>query len=662
LTPTRKASGGTRKASGQARKASGEAYKAKHLQVLKGLEAVRRRPAMYIGDTSVRGLHHLVNEVVDNSIDEVLAGYCTDIEVILHRDHSVTVIDNGRGFPVDIHPEVKRPGVEVALTMLHAGSKFGGGGYKVAGGLHGVGVSVVTALSEWFEVEVYRNGKIYHQRFERGKRATALKVIGKSKRTGTKQTFKPDPDIFEIVEFSPEVISQRLRELSYLNKTARIKCKNEITGEEEVFQQKGGIAAYVQHLNRHKNSLHRVAYFAREREGTDVEIALQYNDGYLESIHSYANNIHTVEGGTHLSGFKTALTRAINAYARRHDLLKEKDKNFAGDDVREGLTAVISVKLLNPQFEGQTKTKLGNSEMDGLVNSVVGEGLSEFLEENPTAARRIVQKAITASRARDAARKASELIKRKSALDGAALPGQLWDCQERDPKKCELFLVEGKSAGGGAKQGRDSRYQAVLPLRGVTLNVERARIDKVLGNAEIATLIQALGTGILENGNGAEGDEAEEKERFDYSKLRYHHIIIMADADVDGANIRTLLLTFFYRYMKPLVDRGHIYIALPPLYGVQNGKETIYAHTEEQLDDVLKGIKREKPVVKRYKGLAEMDAPELADTAMNPQTRFIRRVTVVDAEAADQLFTMLMGDQQFIVENAREVADLDNWA
>jgi len=634
---------------------------------LKGLEAVRRRPAMYIGDTSVRGLHHLVNEVVDNSIDEVLAGYCTEIDVILHRDHSITVIDNGRGFPVDIHPQVKRPGVEVALTMLHAGSKFGGGGYKVSGGLHGVGVSVVTALSEWFEVEVYRDGKIHHQRFERGKRATALKVTGKTKRSGTKQTFKPDSEIFESVEFTPELITQRLRELSYLNKTVKIKFTNEITGEGEVFQQKGGIAAYVQHLNRRKNALHRVVYFSRERDGRDVEIALQYNDGYLESIHSYANNIHTVEGGTHLSGFKTALTRAINSYARRHELLKEKDKNFAGDDVREGLTAVISVKLLNPQFEGQTKTKLGNSEIDGLVNSVVGEGLLEFMEENPTAARRIAQKAITAARARDAARKASELIKRKSALDGAALPGQLWDCQERDPKKCELFLVEGKSAGGGAKQGRDSRHQAVLPLRGVTLNVERARIDKVLGNQEIATLIQALGTGILDNGNGAEGDEAEEKEKFDYSKLRYDRIIIMADADVDGAHIRTLLLTFFYRYMKPLIERGHIYIALPPLYGVQNNKEMVYAHTEEQLSQVLKDIKREKPIIKRYKGLAEMDPPELADTAMNPDTRFIRRVTVEDAQKADEIFTMLMGDEvaerrQFIVDNARDVIDLDTWA
>jgi DNA gyrase subunit B len=649
------------------REASKSDYQAKHLQVLKGLEAVRRRPAMYIGDTSTRGLHHLVNEVVDNSIDEVLAGYCTDIEVVLHRDQSITVTDNGRGFPVDLHPEVKRPGVEVALTMLHAGSKFGGGGYKVAGGLHGVGVSVVNALSEWFEVEVSRDGKVHHQRFERGKRASELKVIGKAKRTGTKQTFKPDAEIFESVEFNPETVTSRLRELSYLNKTARIKFKDENTGQEEVFQQKGGIAAYVQHLNRHKNALHRVVSFAREREGTSVEIALQYSDGYLESIHSYANNIHTIEGGTHLSGFKTALTRAINAYARRHELLKEKDNNFSGDDVREGLTAVISVKLLNPQFEGQTKTKLGNSEIDGLVNSVVGEGLADFFEENPAAARRIVQKAITASRAREAARRASELIKRKSALDGAALPGQLWDCQERDPKKCELFLVEGKSAGGGAKQGRDSRNQAVLPMRGVTLNVERARIDKVLGNAEIATLIQALGTGIIENGNGAEGDESEEKEKFDYSKLRYDRVIIMADADVDGAHIRTLLLTFFFRYMKPLIERGHVYIALPPLYGVQNGKEIVYAHNEEQLEAVLKTIKREKPVIKRYKGLSEMDPPELADTAMNPESRFIRRVTIDDAQQADELFTMLMGDEvedrrHFIVEHAREVADLDSWA
>jgi len=646
-----------------------KSYTAGSIQVLKGLEAVRKRPAMYVGDTGVRGLHHLFVEVVDNAVDEVLAGRCTKIDVVLREDGSLSVEDNGCGIPVDRHPEVKLPGVEVAMTMLHAGSKFGGGGYRVAGGLHGVGVSVVNALSEWLEVEVRRDGKVWRQRFERGKRASELKAVGKATRTGTIVTFKPDAQVFETLEFNPETIAARLRELAYLNPAAKITSTVAATGDKQEFHYKGGIAAYVEHLNRIKDPLHKVARFVGAREDVEAEIALQYNQGFLESIHSYANNIHTVEGGTHLSGFKTALTRAINTYARKAGLLKDKDPNFSGDDAREGLTAVISVKLLNPQFEGQTKTKLGNTDVEGLVSSIVYEGLTTYLEETPTAARRIVDKAITASRAREAARKASELIKRKSALEGTALPGTLWDCSEKDPAKCELFLVEGKSAGGAAKQGRDSHYQAVLPLRGVVLNVERARLDKMLGNEEIATLISALGTGIAPregNGNEENGDaNGEVTSKLDISRLRYHHIIIMADADVDGAHIRTLLLTFFFRYMRPLVERGHLYIALPPLYGVPNGKEMLYAHSEGQLQAILQRLgKQDGAAVQRYKGLAEMSADQLAETAMDPGKRTVRQVTIADAERADELFTILMGDKveprkEYIVAHAKEVTDID---
>ena len=646
-------------------------YTASSIQVLKGLEAVRKRPAMYVGDTGSRGLHHLFVEVVDNAVDEVLAGRCTRIDVVLRRDGPISVEDNGCGIPVDKHPEVKLPGVEVAMTMLHAGSKFGGGGYRVAGGLHGVGVSVVNALSEWLEVEVRRDGKVWRQRYERGKKQSELKAVGKSTKTGTVVTFKPDPQVFETVEYNPEIITSRLRELAYLNPTAKITFTVEETGEKQEFHYKGGIAAYVEHLNRMRDPLHRVARFAGAREDVEAEVALQYNQGYLESLHSYANNIHTMEGGTHLSGFKTALTRAVNAYARKVGLLKEKDLNFSGDDAREGLTAVISVKLLNPQFEGQTKTKLGNTDVEGLVSSIVYEGLTSYLEENPSAARRIVDKAITASRAREAARKASELIKRKSALEGTTLPGTLWDCSEKDPAKCELFLVEGKSAGGAAKQGRDSRYQAVLPLRGVVLNVERARLDKMLNNEEIATLISALGTGIAEratNGNGGDEDadvNGEASSKFDLSRLRYHRIVIMADADVDGAHIRTLLLTFFFRYMRPLVERGHLYIALPPLYGVPSGKEMLYAHSDAQLEDILKRLGKDNgAAVQRYKGLAEMSADQLAETAMEPDKRAVRQVTIEDAERADELFTILMGDKveprkDFIITHAKEVTDID---
>jgi DNA gyrase subunit B len=610
----------------------------------------------------VRGLHHLFVEVVDNSIDEVLAGRCDKIVVTLHKDESIEVEDNGAGIPVAIHPEVGKPGVEVAMTMLHAGSKFGGGGYKVTGGLHGVGVSVVNALSEWLTARVARSGNVYEQKYKRGEPVTELKVVGKSKSTGTTITFKPDHKIFEKVEFHHDLIVGRLRELSYLNKEVSITFANEVTGETEKFEQKGGIAAFVEHLNRTRNPIHKVVHLERERDGMYVDIALQYNTGYLESIHSYANNIHTAEGGTHLSGFKTALTRVLNSYARKAGHLKEKDPNFTGEDVREGLTAVISVKLMDPQFEGQTKTKLGNSEVEGLVNSIVGEGLSEYLEENPSVARRTIEKAITAARAREAARKAADLIKRKSVLGNSGLPGKLWDCSERDPARSELFIVEGESAGGSAKQGRNSRYQAVLPIQGKILNVEKNREDKALNHAEIAALITALGTGIArleaDNGDNNRGS------RFDISRLRYHRVIIMTDADVDGAHIRTLLLTFFYRYMRPLIEHGHIYIAQPPLYRVSAGKEMHYAYNDDQLKRVLKQLGAKKSQIQRYKGLAEMDAEQLADTTMDPQHRTLTLVTVEDFAAADDIFSTLMGDaveprREFISKYAKETRNLD---
>ena len=650
---------------------SDQHYRAKDIQVLKGLEAVRRRPAMYIGSTSARGLHHLFVEVVDNSVDEALAGRCTEINCVLHPDDSLSVTDNGSGFPVDIHPEVRKPGVEVAMTMLHAGSKFGGGAYKVSGGLHGVGVSVVNALSEWLEVEVYRDGRIHFQRYERGKPVTKLEVKGKTKKTGTKVSWKPDTQIFPEIVHDPERLTHRLEELAYLNAGLKITFADEKTGETETFQQKHGIQAYVDHLNHSKGPLHRVIGFSRSRDNTEVDIALQYNESFLDHILSYANNIHTTEGGTHVSGFKTALTRALNQYARKANLLKEKDPNLSGDDVREGLTAVISVKLLQPQFEGQTKTKLGNSELEGMVNSIVGEALGEYLEEHPPVARKIIDKSLTAARAREAARRAADLVKRKGVLENSNLPGTLWDCQERDPSKCELFLVEGKSAAGNAKQGRDSRYQAILPLRGVVLNVERARYDKMLKNNEISTLIAALGAGIGESksGNGdSENGNGNGSERgrgyFDLSKLRYHRIIIMADADVDGAHIRTLLLTFFFRHMQELVDKGHIYIAQPPLYGVRSGKDILYAHSDDELDAILKQVKAKNPMIQRYKGLGEMNADQLADTTMDPAKRRIKKVSMEDVETADLIFSTLMGDaveprKNFIVKYAKEVRDLD---
>jgi len=651
---------------------SDQQYRAKDIQVLKGLEAVRRRPAMYIGSTGPRGLHHLFVEVVDNGVDEALAGRCTEINCVLHPDDSFSVTDNGGGIPVDIHPEARKPGVEVALTVLHAGSKFGGGAYKVSGGLHGVGVSVVNALSEWLEAEVYRDGQIYRQRYERGRPVTKLEVVGKSRKTGTKISWKPDPQVFPETAHDPERIIHRLVELAYLNAGLKITFKDEKNGEEYTFQEKHGIQAYAEHLNRSKQPLHRAIYFERSRDDTQIEIAMQYNESFLEHILSYANNIHTAEGGTHVSGFKTALTRALNAYARKANLLKEKDPNLSGDDVREGLTAIISVKLLQPQFEGQTKTKLGNSDLEGMVNSMVGDALGTYLEEHPPIARKIIEKTITAFRAREAARRAADLVKRKGALENTNLPGTLWDCQERDPSKCELFIVEGKSAAGSAKQGRDSKYQAILPLRGVVLNVERARVDRMLKNQEIATMISALGAGFgggyaTGNGNG-DGENGNGSERgrghFDLSKLRYHKIIIMADADVDGAHIPTLLLTFFFRYMQELIEKNHVYIAQPPLYGVKSGKDILYAHTDAELEAILATVKAKSPVIQRYKGLGEMNADQLAETTMDPAQRRIKRVSLEDAETADLIFSTLMGDdveprKNFIVKYAKEVRDLD---
>ena len=558
---------------------AGKSYDATSIQVLEGTEAVRRRPAMYIGDTAVRGLHHLVYEVVDNSVDESLAGYCDTIEVVIRSDNSITVVDNGRGIPVDMHKTEKKPAVEVALTTLHAGGKFDHRTYKVSGGLHGVGVSCVNALSDWLEVEVKRDGKIYHQRYERGKTVTKLSTIGKSSSTGTKITFKPDKTIFNKVEYSYDILSQRLRELAFLNKGLKIKLTDDRTDKEAVFEFAGGIVSFVEYLNKNKNPLHnKVVYFQKSQDDIMVEVALQYNDGYAETLFSFANNINTIEGGTHLSGFKSALTRAINQYAKAKNMLKD-DIAITGEDVREGLTAVISVKVPNPQFEGQTKTKLGNSEVEGLVASASFESLSSYFEENPSVANKIIDKVIVASRAREAARKARELTRRKGALEGAGLPGKLADCSERDAALCELYIVEGDSAGGSAKQGRDRRFQAILPIKGKILNVEKSRLDKILSNDEIRTIITALGTGI--------GEE------FDVAKLRYHKIMLMADADVDGSHIRTLLLTLLYRQMPKLVEDGYVYIAQPPLYKIKRGQREEYIQTEHQMNDLLLELGRE---------------------------------------------------------------------
>ncbi|MBI2263789.1 MAG: DNA topoisomerase (ATP-hydrolyzing) subunit B [Armatimonadetes bacterium] len=626
-------------------------YGAEDIQVLEGLEAVKKRPAMYIGSTGSRGLHHLVFEVVDNSIDEVLAGGCRNILVAIRKDNSITVEDDGRGIPVAVKEEYGKPALELVMTTLHAGGKFGGKGYKVSGGLHGVGVSVVNALSQWLSVDVKRNGQMYHMRFENGDTVEPLAVTGSTEKTGTTVSFLPSSEIFEETEFHFDILSQRLRELAFLNKGLFISLTDERTGKEHKYQYDGGIVQFVEHLNQNKNVLHeKPIYFLRMKNDTTVEIAVQYNDGYLENIFSFANNINTQEGGVHLTGFKGAITRIINSQARKRGLLKENESNLSGEDVREGLTSVISVKLPEPQFEGQTKTKLGNTEVKGIVESVVDEGLSTFFEENPAVVKAVIEKCLTASRAREAARKAREMVRRKGALEGSALPGKLADCSERDPTKCEIYIVEGDSAGGSAKQGRDRHFQAILPIRGKILNVEKARLDKILGNEEIRTMVTAIGTGVGED--------------LDLRKLRYHRIFIMSDADVDGAHIRTLLLTFFYRYMTILVDKGHIYIAQPPLYHAKNGKKEQYLYKDEELDAFRAQVGEDNLNVQRYKGLGEMDPQQLWDTTMNPEIRVVRKVTLEDAVEADQMFTVLMGDKVeprklFIQTYAREVKNLD---
>jgi DNA gyrase subunit B len=630
----------------------GHSYDARNIQVLKGLEGVRKRPAMYIGSTGQGGLHHLVYEVVDNSVDEALAGFCTEVSVTIHPDTSVTVVDDGRGIPVDMHPSQNRPAVEVVMTTLHAGGKFDDNSYKVSGGLHGVGVSVVNALSEWLEVEVDRGGKRYRQRYERGIVATDVQELGPTDRTGTTVHWKPDPSVFETVDYNFDTLSQRLRELAFLNKGIRIQFLDERTGKKHDFQYEGGIVSFVKYLNENKTALHPAPiYHTRERDKVIVEFALQYNDAYVENVFSFVNNINTVEGGTHLVGFRAALTRTINNYAERGGMLKNlKELSLGGDDVREGLTAVISVKLPEPQFEGQTKAKLGNTEVKGIVESVVGEGLRTCFEEQPQVAKKIIEKCIATARAREAARKARDLARRKSILDSGSLPGKLADCQLTDPALCEIYLVEGDSAGGSAKMGRDRRYQAILPLKGKILNVEKASLDKMLSNEEIRTIITALGAGI--------------DDEFDADKARYHRIIIMTDADVDGAHIRTLLLTFFFRHMRPLIERGYIYIAQPPLYRVAKGKDVRYAYNDTERDLALDDFGRKGIHLQRYKGLGEMNPDQLWATTMDPESRSVLKVTLDDLVEADRMFTILMGDQveprrKFIEEYADSVRNLD---
>ena len=633
-------------------KRPGDDYDARRITVLKGLEAVRKRPAMYIGSTGPRGLHHLVYEVVDNAIDEALAGFCQNIKVVLHKDGSASVEDDGRGIPTDIHPGQKRPAVEVVMTMLHAGGKFDQKAYRVSGGLHGVGVSVVNALSEWLEVRIFKDGKVYRQKYRCGKPTGDLQDEGETDRSGTVVAFKPDPKVFESVEFSFDNLSQRLRELAFLNKGVQIEIEDERTGKSHVFKYDGGIVSFVEFLNENKNTLHRKPiYFERTRDDIKVEVALQYNDGYMDNIFSFVNSISTHEGGTHLIGFKAGLTKTLNSYGQKNNLFKNNKFGLSGDDVREGLTSVLSVMMSNPQFEGQTKTKLGNSEVRGIVESVVGEGLSEFFEENPSVTRSVIDKCIVAARSREAARKARELTRKKSALEAGTLPGKLADCSLVDPKMNELYLVEGDSAGGSAKQGRDRQFQAVLPLRGKILNVEKAPLDKVLSNEEIKMMVTAVGTGI--------GDED-----FDPDKLRYHKIIIMTDADIDGAHIRTLLLTFFYRHMPELLKRGHVYIAQPPLYRLKKGKTEIYAYNDQERDRAHERLGQKGIMIQRYKGLGEMNPEQLWATTMDPERRTILKVTLEDAVEADRIFTILMGDKveprrKFIEENARSVKNLD---
>ena len=628
-------------------------YGASQIQVLEGLEAVRKRPGMYIGSTSPRGLHHLVYEVVDNSIEEALQGYCSDIYVSINEDGSVLVKDNGRGIPVEIHPKTGKSTLETVLTNLHAGGKFGGGGYKVSGGLHGVGVSVVNALSKWMVAEVYLNGKIYKQTYEKGLPTSKLEVVGESQDKGTMIQFMPDETIFDEIEFKYETLEYRLRELSFLNKGIKIVFEDKREGQEKrkEFHYTGGLVEYIKYLNKSRTGIHDdIVYIDKKVDDCFVELAMQYTDGYTENIYSFANNINTHEGGSHLSGFKAALTKTVNDYAKRNKFLKENDVNLLGEDIREGLTAVVSVKLPEPQFEGQTKTKLGNSFMRGIVDSVTVDELGSFLEENPSTARIIVDKALRAQRAREAAKKARELTRRKSVLESTSLPGKLADCAEKDPSKSEIFLVEGDSAGGSAKQGRDRNSQAILPLRGKILNVEKSRLDRILSSDEIKNMITAYGCGIGED--------------FDIDKARYHKIIIMTDADVDGAHIRTLLLTFFFRYMRPLIDEGYVYAAQPPLYKVTKQKKEHYVYSDKELNILLDEIGRNGVELQRYKGLGEMNAEQLWETTMNPETRTLLQVTVEDAAIADEVFSMLMGDKvaprkEFIEENARFVRNLD---
>ena len=628
-------------------------YGASQIQVLEGLEAVRKRPGMYIGSTGPRGLHHLVYEIVDNSIDEALQGYCSQIYVSINEDGSITVKDDGRGIPVEVHPKTGKSTLETVLTVLHAGGKFGGGGYKVSGGLHGVGVSVVNALSEWLVAEVCRDGKMYRQTYAKGITTSALEPVGEATHTGTTVTFMPDATIFDEIEFKYETLEYRLRELAFLNKGIKIVFedkRHEVLKSKE-FHYTGGLVEYVKYLNKSRTGIHEdIVYIDKKVKDCVVELAMQYTDGYTENIYSFANNINTHEGGTHLSGFKTALTKTVNDYARRNKLIKDSEPNLVGEDIREGLTAVISVKLPEPQFEGQTKTKLGNTVMRGIVDSVTVEELGAFLEENPTTARIIVEKGLRAQRAREAAKRARELTRRKSVLESTSLPGKLADCAEKDPAKSEIFLVEGDSAGGSAKQGRDRHTQAILPLRGKILNVEKSRLDKILSSDEIKNMITAYGCGV---GND-----------FDLEKLRYHKIVIMTDADVDGAHIRTLLLTFFFRYMRPLIEEGYVYIAQPPLYKVKKQKKEHYVYSDAQLNTLLDEIGRQGVELQRYKGLGEMNAEQLWDTTMNPETRTLLQVSIDDAVVADEIFSMLMGDKvaprkEFIEANATYVRNLD---
>lgn len=635
-------------------------YNASQIQVLEGLEAVRRRPGMYIGSTDSRGLHHLVYEIVDNSIDEAMAGFCTHIYVTIHADNSITVVDNGRGIPVDIHPKTGKSALEVALTMLHAGGKFGGSGYKVSGGLHGVGLSVVNALSTELTAEVRRDGHIYRQICRRGIKVTEVEIVGScgADEHGTTIHFVPDEEIFDEVNYEYDILVRRLRELAFLNGGVRIIVTDERCDPpmQDSFHYEGGVVEYVRYINKNKEVLHPdPIYFSAVKndnplETASVEVALQYNDGYSENVFTYANNINTIEGGSHLAGFRAAMTRVINDYARKFKILKDSDQNLTGDDIREGLSAIISVKLTEPQFEGQTKTKLGNAYIRTLVDNAVTAGMTTYLEENPAQAKLILDKCLSASRAREAARKARELTRRKSVLDSAALPGKLADCSEKDPSKCELFIVEGDSAGGSAKEGRDRHFQAILPLRGKILNVEKTRLDKILGNAEIKCMITAFGAGM----------DAD----FDETKLRYHKIICMTDADVDGSHIRTLLLTFFYRHMRPMIERGYVYIAQPPLYLIKKGNTERYVYLDEELNKTLDEIGRDKIYIQRYKGLGEMNPEQLWDTTMDPANRIMLRVTMDDAMLADETFTLLMGDRveprrEFIERNSKLVADLD---